>query len=177
MTVIRLIARPLLASTFAVGAVAALKNAPALAEKSKPVIDRIVPAIDKAAPQLPVPHDALTLVRLNAAVQLVAALQLARGRAPRVSSAVLAASLAPTTVAGHPFWEEKDPQARQAQQLHFFKNLSVLGGLILAAVDTEGQPGVAYRAQAVGRTARREAKHLARESKLSAKLAAKSVTS
>ena len=52
MTVIRLIARPMLASTFAVGAVTALRNAPALAEKSKPVIDKVVPSLEQAAPQV-----------------------------------------------------------------------------------------------------------------------------
>ena len=169
MTPTRLLARPLLASAFAVGAVSALKNAPALAEKAKPVTDRIVPVIDKAAPQLPIPHDPVTLVRLNAATQLLAAVALARGTAPRISSAVLAASLAPTTVAGHAFWNESDPAAKQAQKLHFFKNLSMLGGLMLASVDTEGRPGLAWRAQNAGRAARREAKHLRREAKLAAK--------
>ena len=55
--------------------------------------------------------------------------------------------------------------------------LGAVGGLVLAAVDTAGQPGVAYRAQSAGRTARREAKHLARATRLQAKLAAKSVAS
>lgn len=176
MTLIRLIARPMLASTFAVGAVAGLRNAPALAEKSKPVLDKIVPAVEQATP-VSLPKDPVTLVRLNAAAQLLAAVSLARGRAPRLSSAVLAASLVPTTVAGHPFWEVSDPEEKQAQMMHFFKNLSLLGGLVLAAVDTAGQPGVAYRAQSVGRTARREAQHLARETRLQAKLAARTVAS
>ena len=60
---------------------------------------------------------------------------------------------------------------------HFFKNVSMLGGLVLAAVDTEGRPGVAWRAKNVAGTAKREAKHLRREAKSQARLAAKSVTS
>jgi putative oxidoreductase len=99
----------------------------------------------------------------------VAGLSLATGRMPRISSAVLAATLLPTTAAGHRFWEEKDPAARSNQQIHFFKNLSMLGGLILAAVDTEGRPGLAWRARHGARAARREAKHLRREAKLAAK--------
>ena len=47
----------------------------------------------------------MTLVRVNAAIQLGAAAALATGRAPRLSAMVLAASLVPTTCAGHPFWE------------------------------------------------------------------------
>ena len=74
----------------------------------------------------------MTLVRVNAAAQILAAIALARGRAPRLSSTVLAASLLPTTVAGHQFWNETDPATKANQKVHFFKNLSMLGGLILA---------------------------------------------
>ena len=175
MTATRLLARPLLASTFVLGAVNALKNAPALAEKAKPVTDRIVPAIEKAAPQLPIPHDPATLVRVNAAVQLLAAASLARGNAPRLSSTVLIASLVPTTVAGHAFWEETDPAAKKQQRMHFFKNVSIAGGLLLAAVDTEGRPGLAWRARDAGRSARRETRRLAHDAKLEAKLAAQKI--
>jgi putative oxidoreductase len=175
MTATRLLARPLLASMFVVGGVNALKNAPALATKAKPVVDRIRPALEKAAPQVKIPEDTVTLVRVNAAAQVLAALALARGRAPRLSSTVLAASLLPTTAAGHQFWNESDPELKANQKIHFFKNLSMLGGLMLAAVDTEGQPGVAWRAKHVTTGARREARHLAKQAKYEARLAAKSL--
>jgi hypothetical protein len=56
-----------------------------------------------------------------------------------------------------------------AHQTHFLKNLGLLGGLLIAAADTEGRPGLSYRtSHAVDRsqktvkrairTARREAK-------------------
>jgi len=175
MTAIRLLARPLLASAFVAGGVSALKNAPALAIKAKPVVDRIRPSLEKAAPQVKLPDDTVTLVRVNAGVQILAAVALARGRAPRLSSTVLAASLLPTTVAGHQFWNETDPEARANQKVHFFKNLSMLGGLVLASVDTEGRPGVAWRARHVASGARREARHVAKQAKLEARLAAKSI--
>ena len=175
MTATRLVARPLLASMFVVGGANALKNAPALAAKAKPVTDRLRPALEKAVPQVKIPEDTVTLVRVNAAAQVVAGLALARGRAPRLSSGVLAASLLPTTVAGHQFWNETDPAAKANQRIHFFKNLSMLGGLMLASVDTEGQPGVAWRAKHAATGVRREAKHLRREAKLQAKVAAKSI--
>ena len=41
----------------------------------------------------------------------------------------------------------------------------MFGGLLIAAVDTEGKPGVAWRAQHAVGSARREAKHLRREAK------------
>ncbi|GCD88279.1 DoxX family membrane protein [Nocardioides sp. LS1] len=175
MTVTRLIARPLLASAFFVGAVSALKNAQALGPKAAPVTEKIVPLAHKAVPQLPIPEDPVTLVRINAAIQLGAAAALATGKAPRTASTVLLASLAPTTFAGHPFWKEKDKAARKAQELHFFKNLSMVGGLILAGVDTEGKPGVAWRTRRAAKDARREAKHLAATARREAKLVAAQV--
>lgn len=175
MTATRLIARPLLASMFVVGGVNALKNAPALAARAKPTADRLRPLWEKAVPAVKLPEDTVTLVRINGAAQVVAGLALARGRAPRLSSTILAASLVPSTVAGHQFWNESDPDARTDQQIHFLKNLSMLGGLMLAAVDTEGRPGVAWRARHGASAVRREAKHLGREAKLEARLAAKSI--
>jgi uncharacterized membrane protein YphA (DoxX/SURF4 family) len=109
MTVTRLIARPMLASMFVVGGVNALKNAPKLAPKAAEVSERLVPLVWRAVPSLPIPEDPATLVRLNAAVQVAAGAALATGRAPRLASATLAASLVPTTVAGHQFWKERDP--------------------------------------------------------------------
>lgn len=171
MSVSRLIARPMLASMFLVGGVNALRHPEALAERAKPVTDRLVPLIAKAAPQLPIPQDAATLVRLNAAVQVAAGIGLASGRAPRISSAVLAATLVPTTAAGHRFWEAPDPAAKAQQRIHFFKNVSMLGGLLISAGDTDGKPGVAWRTRRVAKDARREAKHLAATARREAKLA------
>ncbi len=171
MTVSRLIARPMLASMFVVGGVSALRNAPALAQKAGPVTQKFVPMARKALPSVPIPEDPLTLVRVNAVVQLAAAAALATGRAPRLSATVLAASLVPTTAVGHRYWEAADKDVRAQQQLHFFKNVSMLGGLIIAAGDTDGKPGVAWRARRATRDARREAKHFAQAARQEAKLA------
>jgi putative oxidoreductase len=177
MNLIRLVARPMLASTFVYGGVNALRNAAALAPAAKPVNDEIRGIADKVAPSVPVPKDDVTLVRINAGVQVVAGLGLATGRAPRLSSLALAATVLPTTLAGHPFWQVKDKGARAQQMTHFFKNVSMLGGLVIAAVDTEGKPGVAWRAQHAVGSAKREGKHLRREAKAQAKIARKSITS
>ena len=117
-------------------------------------------------------------MRINAGVHIVAGLALATGRAPRLSAARAGRDRwCRRRWPGTAFWEEKDKAARTAADDHFFKNLSMLGGLVLAAVDTEGKPGVAWRAQHAVGTAKREAKHLRREAKQQARLAAKSVTS
>jgi uncharacterized membrane protein YphA (DoxX/SURF4 family) len=174
MTLVRLAARPLLASMFVVGGLDSLRTAPAKAGAAEPVTERLVPLLQKVVPQLP--DDPTTLVRLNGAAQLVAGLALATGRMPRISSAVLAATLIPTTAAGHRFWEEKDPGKKKAQRIQFFKNASMMGGLMLAAVDTEGKPGVAWRARRAAADVRREARVLAKDARHQAKLARAQLT-
>lgn len=175
MTLIRLVARPMLASMFFVGAVNSLKDTEGAAKRAQPVADKITRAAHSVAPTLPIPKDPATLVRINAGTQILAGLGLATGRAPRLSAFTLAATLVPTTWAGHPFWREHDPVARSQQKTHFFKNVSMMGGVLLAGVDTAGRPGVAWRARHAATDVRRGAKHLTREAKQQAKLAAKSV--
>ncbi len=173
MTVTRLIARPMLASMFVVGGVNALKNAEGAAVRAKPVTDKVVPLAQKVSPSAPT--DAVTWVRINGVTQVLAGLALATGRAPRLSALTLAASLVPTTVAGHPYWQESDPEAKATQRIHFFKNVSMLGGLMIAGVDTDGRPGLAWRARRAASDVRREAKHVRKAAKREAKLARKSI--
>lgn len=81
-----------------------------------------------------VPSSDETAVRMNAAVQTLAGAALTVGVAPRLSSAVLAASLVPTTIGGHAFWAISDPAVRHTQRVQFQKNAAMLGGLIFATI-------------------------------------------
>lgn len=174
MTLVRLLARPMLASMFVVGGYHAFTNAESMAKKAEPVTAKLVPAAQRLAPAAPIPTDSVTLVKANAVVHMAAGLMLATGKLPRLSANVLAATMVPTTVAGHAFWEETEPRARANQMIHFFKNVSMIGGLMLAGVDTEGKPGVAWRARNTARRARREAAHVRKAARREAKLARKS---
>lgn len=164
----------MLASMFVLGGVSALRNPQQHVRMASPVTGKLSDAAADTE-QIPVNPDEKQLVLINGAAQVVGGLALATGRFPRLSALVLAASLAPTTYAGHRFWEETDKTQRANQQIHFFKNISMFGGLLIAAVDTEGKPGVAWRASHAVGTAKREAKHLRREAKAQARLAAKSI--
>jgi putative oxidoreductase len=172
MTLMRLVARPMLASMFVVGGYSAIRNPSALAPRVQPVTDRLVPLAKRVLPSAPIPEDTVTLVRLTGVVQVVAGLALATGKAPRLASLTLAASTLPTLTA-HRFWEESDPGTKADERAHFLKNVSMTGGLLLAGVDTAGKPGLAWRAQHVAKDARREAKHARRAAGREAKLARK----
>ena len=169
MTLVRRLARPCLAAMFITGGVDSLTNAGG----KVPAADPVAPPIAAKLPFLP--EDTEQLIKINGAVQVGAGLMLALGRFPRLSSALLAGSLVPTTLAGHRFWEEQDETRRAQQRIHFFKNLSMLGGLMLAAVDTEGRPGLAWRAQHAAQhasaTTRRTRRTARREARLAAQAA------
>ncbi len=170
MAMTRQFVRPLLGAFFVANGVDSLRNAEALARDAKPVTDRFVPLVEKAAPGgTPVPTEPVTWVRINGAVQVVAAAAFVTGRAPRLAAGVLAATLVPSTAARYRFWEASDPDARREQLTHFFKNVSLTGGLLIAAGDTEGRPGMAWRARRAARDARREARHLAHSAKREAR--------
>ena len=91
--------------------------------------------------------DTRQAVQANGALQMASGGLLALGRLPRLSALALAGSLVPTTLAGHRFWSETDPAKRSMQRVHFVKNVSMLGGLLLAAVDRSGKPSIAWRAR------------------------------
>jgi putative oxidoreductase len=144
MLIARRIARPLLASIFIYGGVDAVRHPASKA----PAADKVVADVPAKLPGVATTEQ---LVRLDGAVKIVAGTALAAGKSPRLAALVLIASLVPTTAAGHRFWEEHDPAKRKAQQLHFVKNAAIAGGLVLAAVDTEGNPSIGWRARRAAR--------------------------
>jgi len=128
----------LIAGTFIAGGVAAWKRSAKLAPAAEDVVAPVESALGRAV-------DSEQLVKANAAVQIVAGGLFALGIAPRPMALVLGASLVPTTLAGHAFWDVDDLSERRAQQLQFLKNASILGGLVFAALDTGGRPSVFWR--------------------------------
>ncbi|AYL40135.1 DoxX family protein [Streptomyces sp. PDY-4] len=157
MSLLRVLGRPMLASMFLAGGLDAVRNpqnvAPLAESVVRPVTDR-VPAL---------PDSTEDCVRLNGAVQVVGGLLLATGRMSRPAALALAVSLIPTTLAAHRFWEEEDPAQRAQQRIHFLKNLSMLGGLLIAADDTGAAPSLLWRSRHTARELRRDA-HLVRRS-------------
>lgn len=92
-----------------------------------------------------VPSNAETVAKVAAAVQIGGGLLLATGRLPRVASAALALSVVPSSLGGHSFWNEADPQRKADERRAFVTDISLIGGLIIAAVDTEGKPSLGWR--------------------------------
>ncbi|MFD6677423.1 DoxX family membrane protein [Rhodococcus zopfii] len=150
--ILRRIARPMLASIFIAGGIDALRNPSGKAGAAQPGLDQALAMLPNSVTDR-IPDNPEMLVRINAGVQVGAGALLAVGKAPRAASLVLAGTLVPTTVAGHDFWNVDDPSTRAMQRTQFLKNVSLLGGLLIAAADTEGKPSLGWR----GRRAARQA--------------------
>jgi len=145
MTIVRRVARPLLAAPLIQSGVEVARHPGPHAEAARPVLDQV-------SGPLQLPSDPIMVVRSAGVVTAAAGSLLAFGKLPRLSALAIVAT-APVVQPVEPFWKEKDPALRREKQATFVKTLGLIGGALLATVDTEGRPSVAYR----GRKARRAA--------------------
>lgn len=131
----RTIARSLIASAFVVLGAKSLQRSGQLTPVAEPVTDPITDATG-------INTDTEKLVQINAGVQIAGGALLALGIGARPAALALGASLIPTTLAAHRFWESETPMQRELDTMGFVKNAAILGGLIFAALDTGGRPSV-----------------------------------
>lgn len=140
MSLARRAARAALAASFISGGIDQIRNPQPKAAPASPFVKPIAERV----PQLP--DDPESLVKLDGAIKVVGGLALIVGPFARPAALLLAGSLVPTTLAGHRFWETSDPEQRVSDRVEFFKNVSLLGGLLMTALDTGGRPSIPWMA-------------------------------
>ncbi len=140
---IRRIARPLLSVVFIGQGIDSLLHPKAAAEAAAPAVGGLQALPDPVGSSIP--NNPQTVAQLNAAVQVGGGLLLATGRMPRVASAALAFTVLPANLGAHMFWNETDPQRKTEKRKEFLTDLSLLGGLMIAAADTAGKPSLGWR--------------------------------
>ncbi|WP_063018974.1 DoxX family protein [Nocardia nova] len=149
---IRRLARPLLASVFVVDGVDTLMHPEPRAQAATTLVSHGEHRLpDSVSAKLP--SDPAKVVRINAIVRVGAGTLLALNRAPRLSSLALAVTVIPATVTEQDFWNESDAQQRAAKRTAFLKDVGLLGGLLIAAADTEGKPSLGWRGRRAARKA------------------------
>ena len=141
MSPIRFIARPMLAAGYIINGVERLRRPEAAAAS-------IGPLLTQARKHVDIPLDAPTIARATGAAQVAAGSLLAIGRFPRISATILVGTYLLDTV-GERLSAEKatskdDKKARNERTL---LRTSMLGGALLASVDTAGRPGLWWRTQ------------------------------
>ena len=153
----------MLASIFVVDGVRHLINPEAKVETARAVLDKVGPWLEKADPRIPT--DPRTIVRAKAAADVVGGLALATGHFTRPAAAVLAVGMVPVAATD-----------RGDMPTSLLKNLGLLGGLLLAAADTEGRPNLRYRTSHAVDRSQRKVRRAVRTAKREAKIAAMSAT-
>ncbi len=146
---IRRVARPMLSTAFISRGIEALRSPKPAADAARPTLEGLSKLPDPVGTN--VPSNAETVARITAAVQIGGGLLLATGKLPRVASAALAISVIPGSLGGHTFWNEHDPQRKADERRAFLTDISLIGGLIIAAVDTEGKPSLGWRGRRAAR--------------------------
>src|SRR3954447_20285310 len=141
MTIVRRLARPLLAASFVQEGLDAVLHPAKRVDQARPLVQ------DVAAP-LGLPKDPELFIRANGAVMMGAGALFALGRMPRLTGLALAATVAPGVYLHvMSLRTEKDGERRTAELDDMLRDLGRLGGALLAAVDTQGRPGIAWRSR------------------------------
>ncbi|PYI68635.1 DoxX family protein [Arthrobacter livingstonensis] len=140
MTIVRVLARPMLASSFIVSGLDRLRNADQMARQLAPVLGRVSAA-------LPVDASEKTLARLVAGTQVGAGVLLATGKFSRGAAVLLSVTAGLTTFVEYRSAPTDTKEARSHRRSQLAKNIGLLGGALLASVDTAGRPGLAWRAE------------------------------
>lgn len=142
MSIIRCLARPLLAASFINTGITILRDPQQQAEWVGPMVAVTGP--------LHLPINSQTFLRVNGAVLVAAGGLLALGRLPRFAALALATTSAPATCAEIIHRKEDSPEQRSAQLAQSLARLGLIGGALLTAVDTSGRPETTWPGRHTG---------------------------
>ncbi|HHV21705.1 MAG TPA: DoxX family protein [Propionibacterium sp.] len=148
MNLLRAAARAMLAGYFVVNGVKALKDPAPYAVEQERFASTVVPLARKVAPEqvaAAVPEDAETLARITGGLQVAGGLGLISGKGRRFGAGLIAASMIPQLMGFSA--KGLTPEEKALARNDLLKNVALLGGSLIAAGDTEGRPGLAWRAQ------------------------------
>lgn len=156
MTIVRKLARPLLAASFIYNGVNRLRT-PDSTKHLKPAID----AAAKAAPQLaPLRGQERLVGQAVAATQVGAGALFALGRFPRLSSTLLLVAGSINAYVDFVNAEADTKEKKEARIADGIKNASLVGAVALTSVDTEGNPSLVWRASKLSEDVKKKSNKL-----------------
>lgn len=172
MTLVRVIARPLIASSFVFSGVDRLRTAGATAPQLKPVLARVSKVVPAAAS---ITSNEKLVGQVLGATQVGAALLLGIGRFSRIAALLLTITATVNTMVDYGSADVTTSEGKKARRSQLLKNLSLIGAVLLAAVDTNGRPGIAWRAEHLALGARKNAVGISKDARKQLKKADKAV--
>jgi uncharacterized membrane protein YphA (DoxX/SURF4 family) len=174
MSIVRRIARPLLATGYVANGVESFRNSSSAAQHLTPTVSAFAKAVPQAGPALQNPA---MVAQGLAAAQVGAALLFGLGKLPRLSAGVLVTTTALNAYADYRAAEASTPEQKAARRGSAFKNVSMVGAVMLAAVDTEGNPSLLWRAEHLAGDVRKNAGKLGRDTQKQVAKAEKAIQS
>jgi uncharacterized membrane protein YphA (DoxX/SURF4 family) len=162
MSLVRLVARPLLATSFVASGIQRLRHADTTAAQLRPTLQRVGTMVPSAGP---VTGNEKLVARVMGATQLGAGLLLACGKFSRLAAFLLVGTSALNALIEYQEADTATPEGRNHRRSRLLKNLSLIGGVLLAVVDTEGRPGLAWRAEQLAASTRKNAKSLSKDAR------------
>ncbi|MBG6184529.1 putative membrane protein YphA (DoxX/SURF4 family) [Arthrobacter sp. CAN_A214] len=162
MTLVRVIARPLIASSFVFSGVERLRNTSATATQLAPVLKKVTKAVPSAAS---ITGNEKLVAQILGATQVGAGILLGIGRFSRLAAALLTVTAAVNALADFNAADSSTPEARKARRSQLLKNLSLIGAVLLAAVDTNGRPGLVWRAEHFATGAKKNAVGISKDAR------------
>jgi uncharacterized membrane protein YphA (DoxX/SURF4 family) len=174
MSLLRFAARSLLASHFVINGVNAVRKPEDYLDAAQPVMDLVSPPLHTVLPDQAnelLPTDAAGWARLCGAAQVIGGLSLATGVGRRFGAALLASTMLPQILTNNPL------KGSSAERTQLGADVALLGGVVLAALDTEGQPSLAWKLRAQRQLASKQTKQTKSHNRAKAKAARKQLAS
>ncbi|MDO8108606.1 DoxX family protein [Isoptericola sp. b441] len=157
--VVRRVARSLFATWFAVEGWSALRHPASHTAKVRSTWARL--AGRAGLPPVPDEKRLRLIARAHGGAMTTAAVLLVAGKAPRTCALTLAGLTAPLVVAYAPTSPGALRSMPAEEREHLVRAVSMLGGALLAGIDHEGRPSMAWRVEhaRVDRALQREMQH------------------
>ncbi|MDO4927795.1 MAG: DoxX family protein [Corynebacterium sp.] len=149
---IRKLARPMIASVYIADGVSTIKDAQSKEEETQNTLDTVKEYLPSQYSKF-IPSDPATAARGLGAAKVAAGSLLAIGKAPRLSAATLALLSAPEVLTKNAFWKAESADEKAAQRQGLLTDAALLGGLVIVSMDTEGKPGLKWRANRAAKKA------------------------
>lgn len=159
MSLLRFAARSMLAGYFVADGVTAVSHPEPLVDQTAGMAQTVSKTVRRLLPESlkdKVPDDPATYVRIHGAIQVAGATMLATGFLRRFGAGLLALAYLPRVIAAR-------PRRAGAADRRFLRELALLGGVAIAAMDTQGKPNLAWlatdRSQQLARASARFVDH------------------
>lgn len=140
MSLLRFAGRVLFSAYFVSDGVKLLTNPDQSSDLIAPTVDRVVPAVQSVLPPDTadrLPEDVRTWTRILGLAQIVGGVAYATGIARRPGAFLLGAATLPRVIG----------EAVDSDRSGLLTQLALLGATVVATQDTDGRPGLAWRAQ------------------------------